>query len=450
MKNEMNIRQLREAAHQHKYEVVKGDSCTYCGTKVNAVGQGSAGDHVPPLAVIDANLGIPVGDMKIVPCCSECNTKLAAMNFATVDLRRSHIINSRPYLGKSEAQIIAQALYNANINEGFKRGEGQVDTPDVLAERILDKLPLLGSLCDPACGDGSFVRMQIKRLIAAGVERDWIEDNIRGYDIDVEMVGEAIRRLRNEFPGLNGKVIFKQKDIFEMKEHFNTIIMNPPFGIKGEAKHKNLWKSFILRAMELSESVVCVAPIRIRGWAFSDLMSTERQKVGKGCVSVLLDEVKFAGVDAPCSVVQWTKSADDVVVINNARAARNKNRVDGEFFLADIVSDKLKDGYPRWARADGKIVGCNPTAYKSMFGSGNFGTVYLRNDHKHELCWGELPGKQSVVFVGEKAEWDKLCAFLNDKANAQFLLSIAVMHGKGMLGIALSTLNAAFSSRHQK
>jgi hypothetical protein len=435
MKNDTPIRLLREASHNHKYRVVAGCDCVYCGTPVKAVNQGSAGDHVPPLAVLDANFGVAVGDMETVPCCSECNTLLGAIPLVTVAQRRAHVLAVRPLVGKTEAQIIAGAMYNANINEGFKRGEGQVDTPDVVAGQILDKLQLLGSFCDPACGDGSFVRMQIRRLVEAGVDNAWIEANVRGYDNDVEMAAEAVRRLRREFPSLDGKAIFKQQDIFTMKDHFTTIIMNPPWNLKtgGKTVERNTWRKFADAALKLAETVVVVAPMSAR-------------QAGK---RVLVEAVRFEGVEHDGCAVVWSEdAAQDFSAFPKFDLHFLSQVVGGDAVMSekgkrDIHSVELENwrgGAPYWA---------TPRAAATYKVGEPKGLFRLNASGKHEFAWSKSLRPGNVAY-GEQAEFERFCAYASSEAGVRDLRALADRANMGFINLNKATLNAAFSSRVTK
>jgi hypothetical protein len=64
-----------------------GDPCIYCGVA------SSEWDHVPPLHYVERldDDQIDALDLRLLPCCSECNTFLSGIILTTVKARRNYV-----------------------------------------------------------------------------------------------------------------------------------------------------------------------------------------------------------------------------------------------------------------------------------------------------------------------------------------------------------------------
>jgi adenine-specific DNA-methyltransferase len=130
---------------------------------------------------------------------------------------------------------------------------GKVYTPSFIVKKILDDVGFVGKdilgkkILDPACGDGSFLKEIVKRIIAVSPLED-LEKNLScvyGWDIDEQAIRECIVNLNNltdEF-GISVKWNIKVQDAIKMLPHsmnlfsasfnnvskFDYIVGNPPY-----------------------------------------------------------------------------------------------------------------------------------------------------------------------------------------------------------------------------
>jgi adenine-specific DNA-methyltransferase len=133
----------------------------------------------------------------------------------------------------------------------IKKANGVVYTPDWVVRLILDNLHYTGKIedkkiIDPACGDGAFLSIVVKRFIVSAKSNNknnqeikfLLENNIFGWDIDEEAIGECKKYLTNialkyGLKNINWNLhIIDSLDKTFCKKYFNTfdfVIGNPPY-----------------------------------------------------------------------------------------------------------------------------------------------------------------------------------------------------------------------------
>jgi len=133
--------------------------------------------------------------------------------------------------------------------------KGKVYTPSYIVKKILDDVDYVGKsilgkkILDPACGDGSFLKEVVKRIIAVSPIDD-LKTNlscIYGWDIDEQAVNECIDNLNRLIGELDISVNWniKVQDAIKIQPHstnlfsvslennniskFDFIVGNPPY-----------------------------------------------------------------------------------------------------------------------------------------------------------------------------------------------------------------------------
>lgn len=144
---------------------------------------------------------------------------------------------------------------------------GEVFTPIVLVNNILDKIPLEvwknpeSTFLDPCMGKGTFLLEIIRRLVYIyGYTEEDAKSRVYGYDIRVKYVNYLIRR------GLKN---VRHKDflneIIEMK--FDVVLGNPPYQKKvGTKKTEPIWNKFVEKSFDICKEGGYVSMIHPSGW----------------------------------------------------------------------------------------------------------------------------------------------------------------------------------------
>ncbi len=179
---------------------------------------------------------------------------------------------SRNDINKKKLEIKLQSLmlpkiYNIDLE--------QYPTDPSLASSIIINAYLNNDIlnkkvADLGCGNGIF---------AIGASLLGAEKS-KGFDIDPKMIEIAIKN--NEIAGANAEFI--NIDVLDIKENFDTIIMNPPFG--SITRGSDL--KFIEKALEISKSIYSIH--NIKGYDFIKKFYMENAEI--------IDE-NFVSIEVP-------------------------------------------------------------------------------------------------------------------------------------------------------
>lgn len=123
---------------------------------------------------------------------------------------------------KRELEIILQELEDLRNPKPFLE---QCTTPADLASAIIHLSYMMGDLegkevADLGCGNGIFAIGAVLYGASHAI----------GIDLDPEAVEIAVRNA--EKLGVSGKVEFRVMDVREFSEKVDTVLQNPPFGVK--------------------------------------------------------------------------------------------------------------------------------------------------------------------------------------------------------------------------
>ena len=135
-------------------------------------------------------------------------------------------------------------LYMSLISKGKKDTKGIFYTPFSVVKKIVDSMTIYQGMriLDPGCGSGNFLIQMYRKLKDNDFSTDEIIDMLYGYDIDNIAVLIAKINLYNidnniDYNSLNIKKFDFFKDTIDDK--FDTIIGNPPWGMKYTKKEKD-------------------------------------------------------------------------------------------------------------------------------------------------------------------------------------------------------------------
>ena len=129
---------------------------------------------------------------------------------------------------------------------------GQVFTPTWIVEEILNSLKFIEDnipfkkIIDPACGDGAFLKIIVKRIIEFHLSKNnslnMIKDNLENYVYGIEIdENEYINCINNLNEIVKNKLeielkidwkIFKDNTLTKYKEflkYFDFVVGNPPY-----------------------------------------------------------------------------------------------------------------------------------------------------------------------------------------------------------------------------
>jgi hypothetical protein len=456
MKNELNVRQLREASYRHLYTTVAGASCFCCETDVKPVGKGSAGHHLPSLFSIEQNAGQPIGDMKEYPCCGDCNSLLGTLPLYTKAEARAYVRHQRRtrglYVPDDEVASEAAARITEAANANHSRAIGQTRTDYAIAHTVIEAAFPDGvkdkTFLFPECGEvPSFACVVVDKKLAEGAIISDIEKEILLVDSDGNVAFSA-RLFMQKTYGFSGAVV-REFDPTEgdvvLNRKVSAVVMNPPWSENGEKKRYNVWKDFAescKQFVSVGGVMVVVAPIRIKKWDFG----------GEGEISVVADGLQFGNVRMPACAVEWKNSRAVCESPSVLLAKNNAVRFDLEFeIFTGRPSFVGKKGYIEIAREGKSSIACSNRIWSKMAVSTlNYGTMILSPEGRHKFTHGALPDGQCFFVRGEKSEFDRFAKFSCTQEGMSLLIALADVYSDAMLGVPDYLLNAAFSSRHQK
>lgn len=140
------------------------------------------------------------------------------------------------------------ALYSSSLTIGNKTTNGIFYTPFSVVINIVNSINdtmLLDDykIVDPACGSGNFIISIINRMKSLGYDQKRITQAVYGYDVDniavfIAKINVYLLLDNIEFDEIN---IFKKDFLLsEIKDKFNVVIGNPPWGAKFSSQYKNL------------------------------------------------------------------------------------------------------------------------------------------------------------------------------------------------------------------
>ena len=146
-------------------------------------------------------------------------------------------------LTKKQLEIILSKLWTP---ENPKEKLEQYTIPSVLAAEILNFAKMSGDIenkivADFGCGSG---RLAIgAKMLGA--------EKVIGVDIDED----SLKIAKENAESVEVEVEFVQKDIIEFVGEFDTIVQNPPFGMRGEKHSDRLFLEKALESVKISGKI---------------------------------------------------------------------------------------------------------------------------------------------------------------------------------------------------
>jgi predicted RNA methylase len=322
---------------------------------------------------------------------------------------------------RASDELRADAIIRDALLGDLKRENGFVITPRDIANAVVKHIPLHETVLDPCCGTGTVILARIAQLMGAGYPVEHIEKSVRGYDIEAGAVKYSISNLKTEYPQINGKVIFMQKDIFELEgKHFNTSITNPPWCLKNQDGSMKIqtWVRFANKALELADTVIVIGPKGTR---------TKEHPV-------ILDDIRFEGVDCTAQAIIWS----ELVTRDLSHLPKFDIRFD------DVRScSKNTKGAPvkSWSGTD---TFCSRKLYDTVSAAEYWASFLFKANGEHKIRSGlDIVGDCHVVY-GKQVEVERFIEFIRSDTGLATVKDLTGGNNKGFLNINNATLREAF------
>ena len=156
-----------------------------------------------------------------------------------------------------------------------KKTRGEVFTPVVLVNKMLDLLPNdvwtnkdLKWL-EPSAGRGAFLKEVLDRLVKAGIKKEYaIKQMLYMVEIDEDNINHLREYFGEDANIISGSFIkTKHYNEVDINIFFNIILGNPPFQYKeGEKKSQSIWRFFIMRSYKLLNNDGYLLMTHPSGW----------------------------------------------------------------------------------------------------------------------------------------------------------------------------------------
>lgn len=157
-----------------------------------------------------------------------------------------------------------------------KTSRGEVFTPEYLVNKMLDLLPVEVwtnknlKWLEPSAGRGAFFKEVLKRLVDAGIDREYIIENML-YMVEID-VGN-IKHLREYF-GENANIIMGSfiknggNSQVDFNISFDIVVGNPPYQYEYPTSKRvcAIWNFFIYRSVELLKDGGFLVFVNPSGW----------------------------------------------------------------------------------------------------------------------------------------------------------------------------------------
>jgi len=177
------------------------------------------------------------------------NIKDSTLAYIIKNLEKLEILNTYDLFGKAFLKYLSSTQRNSR---------GQFFTPDEIINFCINVLKPTSDqkILDPACGSGSFL---------ISVQNYFVKQNFKSrnniFGIEINSAAAKIAKLNMILLGLNQNNItisdslkdlsllekdLKQKKDIKLKNYFDLIITNPPFGTTGKISDKFILKNFKL------------------------------------------------------------------------------------------------------------------------------------------------------------------------------------------------------------
>jgi hypothetical protein len=157
-----------------------------------------------------------------------------------------------------------------------KTKRGEVFTPEYLVNKMLDLLPVEVwtnknlKWLEPSAGRGAFFKEVFKRLVDAGIDREYIIENML-YMVEID-VGN-IKHLREYF-GENANIIMGSfiknggNSQVDFNISFDIVVGNPPYQYEYPTSKRvcAIWNFFIYRSVELLKDGGFLVFVNPSGW----------------------------------------------------------------------------------------------------------------------------------------------------------------------------------------
>lgn len=217
---------------------------------------------------------------------------------------------------------------------------------------------------------------------------------------------------------------------------FDVILMNPPWTLKqgGKVTEKSTWRKFADAALKLAETVVVVAPMTAK-------------KCDK---KILVSAVRFDGVDHDGCVVVWSEDQRKSVSCEEKfdlhfdvffSGGSGSVRADANKAQNTVVPVENWTGKRFWS-TETYALRCGFYEEKLM--------MRFKKAGKHDARRAKGLLAMCTVVKGPAEEAQRFLDWANSETGIAVLVSLAGTNNGGFLNINAKTLNAAFSSRHQK
>lgn len=177
---------------------------------------------------------------------SDDSLKLKPLTLAYVVGRLQHIS-----LAKTPGDVKGQA-FQAFVYRHQRGDRGEFFTPHPIVRLAVEMIAPQKdeSVIDPACGSGGFLIETIQHVCRKNPNTDktaYIRGNIRGIEFNPDVALSAMLRL--SFEGGTGAEIGCDNALTEcehLRDSFDVVLTNPPFGSRGKVDDQRILKSYML------------------------------------------------------------------------------------------------------------------------------------------------------------------------------------------------------------
>ncbi|MEA3021047.1 MAG: hypothetical protein QOI47_2571 [Actinomycetota bacterium] len=185
--------------------------------------------------------------------------------------------------------------FEAGLTRVERRRRGVFNTPIAIARAaVAAAIDRPGTVCDPACGTGTFLIAAAERLESLGLSRADAVARITGIDIDPDAVRVAAARVREWSGGATANITVG--DGLLCCDRFDVVVGNPPYVDRLHAR-------FLALAARLGGAVAMVLPVSVLATNDGRAARDEITAAGLGVASMTMLGAVFDAAVETCLLV---------------------------------------------------------------------------------------------------------------------------------------------------